>query len=230
MRSIRACEQVDRRRAEQLQVRRVDDALERRARRGRAARPARARPPTRATPAQARQLEEPEALREREILLEQPVALETIRSVTGSSASPSANPTGWIDRRRQQRASCATRPAGAHQHAESGAEAQLVQLVGHVVAAGEIEAQPIDRRLRTSARQSSKPDAETALDSLGDRQRRQRQIGRKREVARRHDLDRPQRDVLRVRNSHAVASSAPAHRLHRRAARHGCARRQRRDR
>ena len=49
------------------------------------------------------------------------------------------------------------------------------------------------RDLRSNFRPAvvSQPDAQAALDPLGDRQRVERQVGREREVARRRDLDRP---------------------------------------
>ena len=162
--------QVDRRRAEQRDVRRIDDALELgvAAPEEDARAPARCPSTRRSAALQTRELEEPEALRKREVLLQQPVALERPQ-VTGSSASLSAKPTGRIDAAR-----AATRASAPHPCRRAPAprvrapQTQLVELGGHVVAAGQIEASggraPVCENF--SARRRLQADAQAALDAL----------------------------------------------------------------
>jgi len=77
-------------------------------------------------------------------------------------------------------------------------QAQLVQLVGDIIASRQIQRQPVERRLRElegGGRPQSNPDA--AFDALRDGQRVEREVRGKREVIGRDDLDGPERYVVR---------------------------------
>ena len=157
MRSARFWNRLIGRRAEQREVRGVDDAFERRLA---AAQQDHELDLVRIDPLEGarepRQLEEAEALRKRKILLQQPVALKRAQGHRQQRLG-----VGEADRldRLPPEGTRATRVAlfgGTHQRPEAGRQAQLVQLVRDVVASGQIEAQPIDRRLRElQARRSS---------------------------------------------------------------------------
>ena len=105
---------------------------------------------------------------------------------------------------------------GQHQRADGAADTQFVQLVRHIVPPRQIETEPVDGRLvELEGGGGLQADAQAPLDALGNRQLVQGQVRGKREVARRRDLDRPERDVpgaAELARREIVAAEQAAHR------------------
>ena len=191
-------EQVDGRRAEQREVGGVDGAFERRFAAleqqhqlefGAGVAAQRWRQPG--------QVDEQEALRQGEIFLQQAAALESAQG--GGQQRLLVGVAGRADVAGVEPA--VPRPGvrgGRDRQPEAGADDQLVQLEGGVVAAGQEQAQFVERQLlERDARAGAQFEPDAAAHAFGHRQRRQRQVGRKREILGRCELQRPQRDVVR---------------------------------
>ncbi len=142
-------------------------------------------------PREPRQFEKAIPLGERKILLQQPVPLKRAKrhrqqrlAVAETDRPDRAGRNELVPARRALRRQ--------HERPETRGQTELVQLVRHVVAAREIETHAVDRCLREcQPRRRLQPNADAPLDALRNRQRVERKVGRKGEIARGHDFERP---------------------------------------
>ncbi len=147
---------------------------------------------------QSGNLDEAETLRERKVLLQQPIPLERAQRHRQQGLAVSRSQRAGSTWRAGTRAS-ASRPCREHERAEARRQAQLVQLVGDVIAPGDIASSGdrcaicenftpavVFRRMRMP------PLIRFAIGSALSG--RSGAIG---EIARRHDLERPERHVVR---------------------------------